>query len=188
MVRISPLSQLAHTSSPASLVPRPYPLFPLLHPPLEINTLNNGVRVWELDLPVCVTEEFMERNLIKHVSGMYVNYGHHRIPVRLFGRSYHGAERMATSVFCRCCGNSIPNHRECRELRSPTGVTIVPTLAKLLQNRFAGQKSKHETERLIFFRFSVVCRHPCLSRLQKIQKLEKSPIVTVCTYCLCTLL
>ena len=85
---------------------------------------------------------------------------------------------MAASILCRCCGNSIPNHRERRKLRSPAGVGILPTLVKLLGKRFAGRKNEDEVERLIFSEFfssgtePYICRQPCLSHLQKLQKLE----------------
>ena len=78
------------------------------------------------------------------------------------------------AILYRCCGNCIVDHRERRKLRSPAGVVIVPTLIKVLNNHFAGQKSRDEIEHLIF-PLGVepyICRQPCLARLQRLQKLE----------------
>ena len=81
----------------------------------------------------------------------------------------------AAGIVCRCCGNSVTDHKERRKLRSPAGAAIVPTLTKLLRSHLGDKKSAEEPKCLLFPPSvePYICRKPCLVRLQRLQRLEK---------------
>ena len=87
---------------------------------------------------------------------------------------------MATvvGILCRCCGNSIKDHRERRKLKSPAGVAILPTLTKLLNKHFDSKMSSEEAEQVLFPPGTepYICRQPCLAKLQRLQKMENDVV------------
>ena len=66
---------------------------------------------------------------------LYIRFINRRayLKVLLWPRGFYSA--MATSVLCCCCGNCILDSREHRKLSSQTGIAVVPTLVRLLQER-----------------------------------------------------